>query len=172
MPAKRLPTKPVPAPQVEEKEEDNVDYEALVSQDTLEGWIAAKQDLTDAQVKELMERAVIATALGVPDKSKTRRLHGYKVEVVNGTNYNVSKDISDTIFAEVYNALIDADTEGKLTEEDLARETDVILTKTLKYSPELRLTGYKELPDHLKVIFDKHITTKPASAQVKITAEA
>jgi hypothetical protein len=124
-------------------------------------WQEAKQILDAAKEKEMILRKMIVEESDLFDENKTdgtetRELgNGWKLKAVKKTNYTV--DNTDGVAFEILRDIAAMDPVSAHIAKDV-----------LKFTPELRLTKYRELNPQARRLLDSIITTKPGAPTLEL----
>lgn len=128
-------------------------------------WEATKQALEVAKNNEMVLRTrVVAFSFNPNQRSGTERIplaNGYELKAVKKVNYNFIKDEK----GKTNKAAIDA----ALSQiEKTIPHGELIAERLIKWTPDLSLTEYKELPAAAKAIIDAVIVTTDGAPTLEI----
>jgi len=130
-------------------------------------WEESKKALEIAKEKEMEQRkAVVAFAFDPNKESGTERIdlgNGYQAKAVKKVNYGFVK----TEDGKLNKAAIDKAL-SKIEKTGPAGE--LIAERLVKWTPDLSLTEYKQLPEKLKNIIDEVIVTSEGAPSLEIIA--
>jgi len=130
-------------------------------------WEESKKALEVAKEKEMEQRkAVVAFAFDPNKESGTERIelgNGYQAKAVKKVNYGFVK----TEDGKLNKAAIDKAL-SKIEKTGPAGE--LIAERLVKWTPDLSLTEYKQLPEKLKSIIDEVIVTSEGAPTLEIIA--
>lgn len=130
-------------------------------------WEESKKALEVAKEKEMEQRkAVVAFAFDPNKESVTERIelgNGYQAKAVKKINYGFVK----TEDGKLNKAAIDKAL-SKIEKTGPAGE--LIAERLVKWTPDLSLTEYKQLPEKLKSIIDEVIVTTEGAPTLEIIA--
>ena len=128
-------------------------------------WEESKKALEVAKEKEMEQReAVVAFAFDPNKESGTERIelgNGYQAKAVKKVNYGFVK----TEDGKLNKAAIDKAL-SKIEKTGPAGE--LIAERLVKWTPDLSLTEYKQLPEKLKSIIDEVIVTSEGAPTLEI----
>jgi len=140
--------------------------EYIVERDRLlVDWQAKKAALETAKENEMAARKLAVMFMHDPSKSGTTENvelgGGYKAKMKVPVNYGfVKRDDGKTDKARIEKALSKIEKDGEAGE--------LIADRLVKWSPELSLTEYKNLPDKYRKIIDDVITTTEGTPTLEI----
>ena len=130
-------------------------------------WEESKKALEVAKEKEMEQRkTVVAFAFDLNKESGTERIelgNGYQAKAVKKVNYGFVK----TEDGKLNKAAIDKAL-SKIEKTGPAGE--LIAERLVKWTPDLSLTEYKQLPEKLKSIIDEVIVTSEGAPTLEIIA--
>jgi len=130
-------------------------------------WEESKRALEVAKEKEMEQRkAVVAFAFDPNKESGTERIelgNGYQAKAVKKINYGFVKTEDGKLNkAAIDKALAKIEKDGAMGE--------LIAERLVKWTPDLSLTEYKQLPEKYKKIIDEVIVTSEGAPTLEIIA--
>lgn len=130
-------------------------------------WEESKKALDVAKEKEMEQRkAVVAFAFDPNKESGTERIelgNGYQAKAVKKLNYGFVKTEDGKLNKTAIDKAL-----AKIEKTGPAGE--LIAERLVKWTPDLSLTEYKQLPEKLKSIIDEVIVTSEGAPTLEIIA--
>lgn len=147
----------------------SIDDFTIVRDRLLTAWDADKAALETAKANEMeMRKIFVAFASDQNKTSGTENVdlgNGYAAKIVKKENYGFVKDESGKIDKRLIDSALDHIEENV----DGGR---IIAERLVKWTPDLSLTEYKQLPPEAKAIIDKVIVVTSGAPTLEIKAPA
>jgi len=144
------------------------DEEFIAKRDTLlVEWDAAKTLLDEAKEREMQLRKMVVNFIADPERDKgTENIelgNGWKAKVVKKLTYGFVKTFDGkTDKHAIEKALQEIEADGAAGE--------LIAERLVKWTPDLSVTEYNQLPQEYKAIIDKVIVTNEGAPTLEIVA--